>query len=190
MAEATNVKEPPSTANIREFKLGIFDEISAQQKGRVTRLTHPEFGTTYLIDVTDREDPTRYNPNDKNPQRETLDKVFDDRAEDPGIKDHYAYNNGVVVLITNRLDPEERYRIYSGVAISDPTDEERKEITSYVLHSAGFQSGYYYVPFSFDSSLVRNYMAREITDAVKESGDKDLFADFKSVAALASPGTT
>lgn len=167
----------------REFTLGSDEKINAIQKGRVTRLAHPVYGTTYLIDVTNRVDPTMYDENDKTTPRETLDQVFFGRGENPEQKDHYADNNGVIVLITNRLDPENRSRIYCGVAISDPADEEGKEITQYVLDSAGFKQGSYYVPFSFDSDLVKEYMAQEIVDAVKESpqGILNPFSDFQSL---------
>ena len=189
MSEDTADQLHPNPIQIREFTFDSKEQISALQKGRVTRLTHPVYGATYLIDVTDREDPTRYEEDDTTTPRETLDQVFDDREENPRIKDHYAYNNGVVVLVTNRLNPENKYRVYSGVATSDPEDEERKEITQYILHSAGFKSGSYYVPFSFDSGLVREYMAKEIADAVKESGSKiNPFQDFQNLP-LPAPGS-
>lgn len=172
----------PQPAPAREFILDPEEQISALQKGRVTKLTHPVYGTTYLIDVTDREDPSRYDPYDKTTQRETLNEVFYDREENPRIQDQYASNNGVIVLITNKLDPKNRYRIYSGFRISDPTDKDKKELTSHILHSAGFKRGDIYVPFSFDSKLAKQYMAEEIADAAKESGDRlNLFKDFPSL---------
>lgn len=183
MVDEVGVKEqgiPPE--NIREFKLGISGDISVQQKGRVARLTHPEFGTTYLIDVTDREDPTRKDENDVLLKGETLGEVFQEELKNPRYNDQFSSNNGAVAVITDQLDPQGRKRVYVG-------DIQRPEITTNILHSGGFQRDSFHVPFSFHSGLVREYMVQEAMDAIRESGSKDLFSDFSSVAALSSPKT-
>ncbi len=178
---------PPQ--DVREFRLGLQSEISAQQKGGVTRLTHPSYGTAYLIDVTDREDPTRKDPKDVSLKGENLGEVFQEDLENPEYNNRFCLNNGVVAVITDKLDPLERKRVYIGVNTRAVDDPQRREITIHILDSAGFTSDSFYVPFSFDSGLVEEYMVREVRDAVSGSGNKDLFSDFRSASMLGSPET-
>lgn len=179
MSDATSTQEQgTSPSDIREFRLSL-GEVDARQKGRVTQLFHPQFGTTFLIDVNDRDDPTRRKEGDP-PREEDVIKNFVDLNGEK-LRDRWAINNGVVALVTDQLNPNEETRVYIGLTMSDPNDRAGKEITSHILHAAGFQSGDFYVPFSFRSGLVRKYMAKEIQDAVKESGNPRLFAGFQNL---------
>lgn len=153
---------------IRKFVLDAKEKIVGLQKGRITRLIHPICGDTYLIDVTDKRDPTRYNPNAENPDEETsIDKVFSDREERQG---YYANHNGVTVLVTNKLDPENRSRVYVGFAFFDPNSNAKRDFNQSILCDAGFQQAVDYVPFSSDQDILRKLIAEEIKAAGEESG--------------------
>lgn len=162
---ADESKENLEPQQSREFQIG---QVKAEQKGRVTRLQHPDFGTTYLIDVTDRKDPTA-----EKTVRDLMGKIMADAK----FNDSYAANNGVVALITAQLDKGEWSKIYLGVEMFDPKDKEKKEITSHILEAAGYKPETFYVPLSFDSALVRQNMTREIAEAVQDSQEPNLFGD-------------
>lgn len=181
-------KSSPEAPKAGEFKLGWGNETTVQQKGRVTKLSNPTFGTTYLIDVTDRDDPTRADPSDVLSKGEKLGDVFREDLEDPEYNDKFSSNNGVVAVITDKLDQEGRKRVFVGVSTFNVDDPGRREITTHILHSVGFQSDSFYVPFSFDSEKVREYIMEEIKDAVKDSGDKNLFSDFPQPALTYAEG--
>lgn len=156
-----------SGPSVREFILDSKEGITCLQRGRVTKLAHPVYGATFLIDVTDRQDPTRYNPDSENPDEETsIDRIFGDRETAP---EHYDANNGVVLLVTRRLDAENRSRVYIGITMFDPNnieEEEEGEITKCILESARFRSIPDYVPFSFNKALIRKYVIDEINEAI------------------------
>ncbi|MBI2593646.1 hypothetical protein HYW44_03310 [Candidatus Daviesbacteria bacterium] len=175
-------RAPQIIGDIKEFKLTPEGKTRIQQKGRVVRLSHPEFGTTYLIDVTDRKDPTRQDPGFPGEGHETMGELFQEDLEDPRFTDRYASNNGVVVVLSDKLDSEGRKRVYVGLGTIDVSDPGHRELVSHTLHREGFRGGSFYVPFSFDSELVREYMQQEVMDAVRDTGDKSLFSDFSPPA--------
>lgn len=175
MAEESQEKLEHSQ-EIREFQIG---EVSVTQRGRVSRLEHHSFGTTYLIDVTDREDPTIKESDDQNSHGKLVSEMLKEDLGDPKNHDRYASNNGVIALITNRLDQEKRLKMYLGMEMVDPEDEEAKEITAHVLNAAGFEQKSFYVPFSFDVGQVRRNMFAEMVEALEDFAQKGLISDSK-----------
>lgn len=112
--------------------------------------------------VTDRPDPTTAEPPD---QPLVVRATLEGKLDEPRFNGQYANNNGVVSLITNQLDETHRSRAYLGIQMVDPNDPDAKELTSYILRSAGFKSGSFYVPFSFDSAAAASLVKQEIFDA-------------------------
>lgn len=166
---ASEASENLNPSGVRELKLG---NATVKQKGRVSQLEHPDFGTTFLIDVTDREDPTA---------EETVRELLEKRLNDPQFLNCYSENNGVVALITDQLDQDKQVRVYVGVIMVDEQDQEAKEITSYILEEAGFKAKSFDVPMSFDSDLVRTNIGKEIAEATKEAKIPNLFSDFRKL---------
>ena len=173
MAEDTN-EERNLNQEIRKFNIG---QVKAEQKGRVTRLQHPDFGTTYLIDITERDDPTA---------EQDVATLMEKTRANPKFDNSYAANNGVIALITDQLDKDGKTRVYIGVETVSIEDEEGKEITSHVLEAAGYKPETFYVPLSFDSASVRQNMVREIAEALQDSQETSLFGDAQSFLKLPS----
>jgi|SRR3989344_1588030 len=148
--------EPPQPTQVREFQVG---KVAAKQKGRITLLTHPEGGFTYLIDTTERNVPR-----ENRPVREVLTTAL----TDPTITNVYYLNNDVYVLITDQLNPQRKKRVYSGIAMQNP-DNPEVAITRTILTQMGMQEMGLYVPFSFDAPLVKQLISEEISAAVAET---------------------
>ncbi|GEM_PF-5329354 len=169
-----NLETSETENKVREFQIG---EVNARQKARVTQLQHPNYGTTYLIDVTEQEDPTTKDPNDETSQARTVSEMLGGKLGNPSNHNRYASNNGVLALITERLDKKGNLKLYLGIEMADSENDDSIEIISQVLNSAGFLSGTFYVPLSFDSKLVRQHMAAKIKRALSESQDLNLFPE-------------
>src|SRR3989344_2946517 len=148
--------EPPQPARVREFQVG---EVSAKQKGRVTLLTHPEFGFTYLIDTTDRQDPL---------EKKLVREVLTTELAAPENNNVYDQNNDVYVVITDKLSDQREKRIYSGIAMQKP-DNPEIAITRKILIQMGMKEVGLYVPFSYDSPLVKQLISEEIRAAIDET---------------------
>lgn len=174
--EAKEQRTP--TEEIRKFELPVWEKILAQQRGRVTRLIHPDCETTYFLDVTDRVDPTTE-------ENITLGEFLKPLIEDPQCQNTYAYNNGVVALITNLLDGEERMRVYIGATVPLLEGKERMNRATRILHKAGLQSNEFNVPFSFYSGQALNLIRQEALEAIREAspGQKEnLFVELQEPA--------
>ena len=166
-----------SVEEVREFQVG---EVAVKQKARVSQLQSPKYRSTYLIDITDQVDPTTQDPHDKTFQGKVVAEMLEGKLGNPANSDHYASNNGVLALIADRLDKSGRRRLYMGIEMSNPQDDESAEITSHILSSMGFQQGTFYVPFSFDSGLAKSYVGSEIQEALSDR-DPTLFGDYKKL---------
>lgn len=161
---------------IREFKIA---DVLVRQKAKVVELTHPSYGVTYLIDITDQEDPSTKDPSDERSSGKKVSEMLAGRLGNLSNSDRYCSNNGVLALITDKLDEVERKRLYMGIEMVDMEDSDTKEISSHILESAGFQQGSFYVPFSFDSGLAKSYVGAEIKKAVEDSPREHLFPEAK-----------
>ena len=154
-----------------------FGEVLVKQKARVTQLQHPVHGTTYLIDITDQEDPSTKDPDEGTSKGKVVSEMLEGRLGNAANYDQYSLNNGVFALITDRLDKGGRRRLYLGIEIVNPKDNVATEITSQILDISGFKQGSFYVPFSFDSILAKRYVGDEIEKAVTDSPGENLFPD-------------
>lgn len=177
----------------KEFIVGWVERVTAIRKGRIVKLNHPKLGSTFLIDVTDRKDPTFLDNNLESQGKVISEIIYNYNRDDPRVNDSYAFENGVVVAITKRFDPEKGSRVYVGLQLIDPNDPD-KDFTQRILHGIGMHAaGSGYVPFSQDSDPshfhIREYMAKEIHDAIQEVGGiANLPPDFRNLGMLPSPG--
>lgn len=160
MHDYLDLQTPESEVPKREFSIN--NDVSAEQVGRVFKLSNDKFGSTYLIDVTDSPDPTTADPPD---EPMLVSQILKDELASSHYEGSFNYNNGVISLITKQLDENHRSRAYLGIEMVDPNDPEAKEITSYILDSAGFQRKQLYVPFSFDSIKAATLVKNEILSA-------------------------
>lgn len=169
MSEDTTEK-PKNNQEVRNFELGIDGEIKGKQKGRVIFLDHPEFGSTWLIDITDQKDPSV--------DDYIIGDLMKDEITDPYFQDAYSYNNGLVAAITARIDPTGRQRVYLGVRMTTPTD--RRSSTMNILKEAGLQFIEFYVPLSFDNDSAKELMYQELKAAITETGDQNLIKQLEA----------
>lgn len=179
MAEAQEFPQEPIES--RDFAIeGPEEDIKVHQKGRVSRLTDPSTGqNAYFIDVTDSVDPSRDDFGD--PKGDLISDIYINELEDPNYNDRFGMWQSVSAVITDKLDPQERKRIYVGFPVTDLTDIEKpKELTQPILLKAGFKHDRFYMPFTahLDSSNMnsieqtREIIAREIISATKETPAK------------------
>lgn len=169
MSEDTTEK-PIINQEVRNFELGIDGEIKGKQKGRVIFLNHPKFGSTWLLDVTDQQDPSSDNY--------IIGDILKDQIADPYFQDSFSYNNGLVAAITDRIDLTRRRRIYLGIRMTTPTD--RRSSVMNILKEAGLQSIEFYVPLSFDSDYAKKLMYQELKAAITETGDQNLIKQLEA----------
>jgi hypothetical protein len=178
MAEENSQQSPqPSEPSQRERLFLLNETVTVQQAGRVFRLSDTKYGSTYVIDVTDQPDPTTAEPPDKPME---VGATLANKLDEPSFNGQYASNNGVISLITDQLDGAHRSRAYLGIEMVDPNDPDAIEITSYVLNSAGFKPGLFYVPFSFDSQTAASLVKQEIVKATNTNLNLPQLEDLKS----------
>lgn len=192
-----STEQPIQQNQPREFKFGV-QETQALQKGRVTKLSNPNFGAAYLIDVTDREDPTAADSFSPDAPGKKISDIYKDELEDEKSGSIYRAGQNVVVAITNTLDPENRRRVYAGVASIDPENPQKGAIESQILYSAGFNlQDDLWLPYASDAryqenpkehtEVIAHYWKKEILDAVKEVGDPNPFPELTKSATPLKP---
>jgi|GEM_PF-5985391 hypothetical protein len=162
MSEDTG--EVKSNTPIREFDLG---KINVSQRENVSILEHPDFGQSFLIDITDAEDLGTTHPDYPQIEAMNVRQVLEKELKSLDYLDSYCDNNGVVVVITERLDPQERVRIYLGIEIID----KGKYATTESLDSEGFTKKSFNVPLSFDSALAGQRVLTLMHDNKMNIGD-------------------
>jgi len=152
----------PGESQPKERAFNLNERVTVRQVGRMFKISDTEYGSTYLIDITDRPDPTTAEPPD---QPMVVSATLSGKLDNPQYNGKYANNNGVVCLIINLLDETHRPQAYLSIGMTDRDDPNAKEITSYVLRAAEFKHGSFYVPFSFDSSSAASLVKQEILAA-------------------------
>lgn len=163
-------------------KEGMFDgepqqtgeEVEVRIAGPIVKLSHPEVGHTFVLDVTDLPDPTTGDSST------SIGSWFTGMMQDPG-EEGYLYDNGLFAVRTNKfqhqLNPEEmtpQPRIYLG---TDKVSQCRAgypiEATETLLVKAGFgplRDGT--VPFSSEGYA---YGMKLLKDALlKHASDRDV----------------
>lgn len=161
---------------VREFRLGLAEDITGQQRGRVIRLNHPEIGTVYYVDVTDRPKPPA-NP-DIPEEPISVGEMLKDKMENPRYLNTCYGNNGVVATITNQFDPHHRIRVYIGPDIHSGAKGSNTDL----FNKAGFRIASFHVPFSFNGDLAPELVWKEFIDAMKEvSPDSKWESEFQSL---------
>jgi hypothetical protein len=155
--------------------------IEFEKYKRLVVLSHPEYGSTFLIDITDREDPSsgdELRP-DKYPA-EKVKKLMKKYMDDKENWNKWQNNNGVIGIVTDKFAEEDNPRVYIGIEMFDPNDEKRLELTTTILESYGFgESGGMYVPMSFDSSLVQEILKNEMQSVVEENNNPKITRGIK-----------
>ncbi len=148
----------------------MIGEVRVDQNGKIFRLTYPDYGSTYLIDVTDESDPTTAEE-DTPELAENVHDLMSRELNDAQYEGVYGHNNGIIALVTNQLDSASRTRVYLGMTMVNPEDPERLDITTHILAKAGFvdQSAVgglsFYVPFALDSEYAADYIRQLIIKA-------------------------
>ena len=163
-------------------KEGLFDgesqqtgeHVEVQSAGPIVKLSHPEVGHTFLLDVTDLPDPTTGD------SLKSIGAWFEGTMRNPG-EEGYVYNNGLFAVRTGKLqhqsDPEgvpPQPRIYLGIdKVSNGRSGHPIEATEALLMKAGFgQLKDGVVPFSSEGY---GYGMKLLKDALlKHATDRDI----------------
>lgn len=128
-------------------KEGMFDgepqqtgeEVEVQLAGPIVKLSHPEIGHTFVLDVTDLPDPTTGDSST------SIGAWFTGMMRNPA-EEGYLYNNGLFAVRTGKFqrqpDPERttpQPRIYLGIdKVSQGPAGYPIEVTEALLTKAGF----------------------------------------------------
>lgn len=169
--------EVPSPPQHREFKIGSTEEVKVQQAGRVFKLSHADRGSIFFIDVTDRIDHSNIDSDDVASKGIIIRDHFKEDLEGPEHNDEYSVNQFLAGLITDKLDLENRKRIYLGFPeIEIPEVEKIPKLPFYdLLEEAGFKRDSFYIPFTSqlggteeDIERTRQWVLKEIEDAKTE----------------------
>lgn len=147
-------EDPISIPQVKEFDIG---SVHVRQQGRIIELNHPQFGQTYLIDVTDQEDISDREAGERG---DVIREMFGKELFDPRYYESYSRNNGAVAVISRRLSVDQRPRIYLGHDIGYNA-AGNPDLTS-TLVGLKMNSLGYYVPMSIEpESFILQVMRAE-----------------------------
>lgn len=156
-------EDPISIPQVREFDI---DLVHIKQQGRIIELNHPQFGQTYLIDVTDQED---ISDREAGEQGDVIREMLGKELFNPRFYESYSRNNGTVAVISRKLSVDQKPRIYLGQDIIY-NEEGNPDLTS-TLVGLKMNSLGYYVPMSIEPE---SFML-QVIKAEREVGEASSF---------------
>ena len=81
----------PGESQPKERAFNLNERVTVRQVGRMFKISDTEYGSTYLIDITDRPDPTTAEPPD---QPMVVSATLSVKLDNPQYNGKYANNNG------------------------------------------------------------------------------------------------